>query len=167
MLADCFERAQEIKIRRAECERQAREREEQKRLEQEQEERRAAHAKLIRELERQAGAWARARLLRRYLQAARRALKGGRMLVPFRNDRIDFLEWAEGYITQLDPLSATPANPDHQGEKSPCYRSDEELLKKSLLRFFNLDGHLPSKVLATLTPSGDTDEEEETDFDDD
>lgn len=167
MLADCFERAQEIKIRRAECERQAREREEQKRLEQEQEERRAAHAKLIRELERQAGAWARARLLRRYLQAARRALKGGRMLVPFRDDRIDFLEWAEGYITQLDPLSATPANPDHQGEKSPYYRSDEELLKKSLLRFFNLDGHLPSKVLATLTPSGDTDEEEETDFDDD
>jgi hypothetical protein len=40
------------------------------------------------------------------------------LVVPFRDDRIDFLEWAEGYITQLDPLSATPANPDHQGAKT-------------------------------------------------
>jgi hypothetical protein len=89
------------------------------------------------------------------------------MVVPFRHDRVDFLEWAEGYITQLDPLSATPANPDHQGEKAEYYRSNEELLKKSLLRFFNLDGHLPSKVLATPTPPADTDEEEDSDVDDD
>lgn len=89
------------------------------------------------------------------------------MTVPFRDDRIDFLEWADDYIAQLDPLSDAPTSPDHQGEKSLYYRSDEELLKKSLLRFFNLDGHLPSKVLATVTPSGDTDEEAETDFDDD
>jgi len=47
------------------------------------------------------------------------------------------------------------------------YRSDEELLKKSLPRFFNLDGHPPSKVLATPTPPEDIDEEEDTDLDDD
>jgi hypothetical protein len=88
------------------------------------------------------------------------------MVVPFRDDRIDFLEWADDYIAQLDPLSDAPTNPDHQAEKSSNYRSDEELLKKSLLRFFNLDGHLPSKVLATTTLAGDTDEEEGSDVSD-
>ena len=45
--------------------------------------------------------------------------------------------------------------------RNPCaflpYRSDEDLLEKSLLRFFNLDGDLPSKVLAAQAAPADTD----------
>jgi hypothetical protein len=66
--------------------------------------------------------------------------------------RIDFLDWAEAYITQLDPLSDTPTNPDQRDEKTEYYRSNEEPLKKSL---------------ATPTPPADTDEDEDSDFDDD
>ena len=54
MLADCSERAQVVKAKRAEDEREAREHEKQRRLKEEQEGRSAAHAKLIRELGRQA-----------------------------------------------------------------------------------------------------------------
>ena len=52
-------------------------------------ERRIANEKLIQELERQAGAWNRAQLLRRYLRAARRSL----------GDRdVEFLSWAEHHV---------------------------------------------------------------------
>lgn len=53
--------------------------------------------------------------------------------------------------------------------RSPCaflpYRSDEDLLEKSLLRCFNLDGDLPSKVLAAQAAPADTDGHGDTDDD--
>jgi hypothetical protein len=103
-----YERAQAIQAERAEDERRRRQWEEEGRQRKERQERRAAHAKLISDLERQAGAWHRSRILRRYIQAARRALGAGRVQVPFRDQSIDFLDWATAYVDQIDPLSASP-----------------------------------------------------------
>jgi hypothetical protein len=92
ILAAFFERAQEIKEARAECERRQRERAEEERLRKEQEDRRDAHDKLRAELERQAGAWHRGRFLRRYVRAARHSL-GNRIIErPFLDKQIDFFE---------------------------------------------------------------------------
>jgi hypothetical protein len=73
----------------------------------------STQALLIAKLERQAGAWVRAQLLRRYLRAARRRLPDGeRIEASFRGQSIDFLDWATEYVEQLDPLSSQPRNQD-------------------------------------------------------
>lgn len=65
-----------------------------------------SHQKLIKQLETDAGAWHRARYLRRYVQAPRRKLGEQSLRAKFRNETIDFLEWAEEYVNQLDPLQS-------------------------------------------------------------
>ena len=60
--------------------------------------------KLIHELERQAGAWSRAQLLRRYLRAARAHSAATGFKVDLQGTPVDFLAWAEHYVNQLDPL---------------------------------------------------------------
>ncbi len=126
--------------------------EEEERLEQERRERREAHAKLIADLEQQAGAWHRARFLRRYVQAARRILKGQRVQAHFRDETIDFLDWAAAYVDHLDPLSVTPHNPDLTSEPHYYYRSNDEVLKESLQRVFGINCQHARKLLrAALT----------------
>jgi len=85
--------------------------------------RRAANLKLIEELERQAGAWHRARFLRRYLRAAVRVLGDDSLTVDMQGQPTDFIRWAEHYVNQLDPLHprdaaqscSVAAQPEH-----PC-----------------------------------------------
>jgi hypothetical protein len=166
ILSSFHELSLELKAKRAEDERQQRIREEQERLRQEREERRAAHAKLKSNLERQAGAWYRARYLRRYVKAARRALQGQRIEVPFRDSTVDFLDWATAYVDQLDPLSATPGSADQNPEPSNYFRSDEDALKKLLLRLTGFNGQLPQK-LATQLSDNTVDSADECDVDED
>jgi hypothetical protein len=64
-----------------------------------------------------AGAWFRARLLQRYLRALRRTTGEGEIQGALGDETVDFLLWAEQYVAQLDPLSATPANPDQQRDR--------------------------------------------------
>lgn len=116
ILGAFFEHAQEIKAKRAEDERRHRERAEQERLRKEREDRRDAHDKLRDELDRQAGAWHRARFLRRYIQAARRATSSRPVRLPFVDSTVDFLEWATNYVDQLEPLSNVRKNPDQWPE---------------------------------------------------
>ena len=108
--------------------------------------RRGNHTKLIKELERQAGAWFRARLLQRYLRAMRLAAGEGRVRGALGDEKIDFLLWAEVYVDQLNPLSTTPRNPDQQRDHLPYWKSDEEALKKLLFRLFGCDDELPCKL---------------------
>lgn len=68
--------------------------------------------KLIHELERQAGAWFRARLLQRYIRAARRALGGDHVHAERGDEPVDFFAWAQGYVDQLNPLHPAARNPD-------------------------------------------------------
>jgi hypothetical protein len=149
ILAAFYERAQVIKAKRAEDERREREWVEEERLRREKEDRRAAHAKLRAELERQAGAWHRAQFLRRYIQAARRSL--GHQLIerPFLNQPIDFLEWAENYVDQLDPLTAIQHNPDQWPEPTNYVYADESSLKNLLLRVTGFDGRTAHKLTDT------------------
>jgi hypothetical protein len=161
IMASFHELALELKAKRAEAERQQQIREEQERLRQERLERRAAHARLISDLERQAGAWYRARILRRYVQAARRTLAERRVEAKFRDQTVDFLDWAISYVDQLDPLSAAPHNPDQAPEISDYPRPDEDAFRKLLLRLTGLDGRPIAKLDTTQIvvdhPSDDED----------
>jgi hypothetical protein len=130
-------------------------------------ERREAHAKLVRELERQAGAWYRARFLRRYIRAARHATNSRGVPIKLLDETVDFYEWAAAYVEQLDPLSPTPRHPDQLPERTHYYRADEEALKKSLLRLFGHDGHLPWKLKAATAVESDDDADDADAFDED
>jgi hypothetical protein len=125
VLAAFYDRAREIKAERAEAERRHREEEERERLRKDKEERRAAKAKLISELDRQAAAWHRARFLRRYIQAAPRALVTKSVQTTFRGETIHFLDWATAYVRQLDPLSPQPTNADPSLAATTDRRPDE------------------------------------------
>ena len=65
-----------------------------------------ANAALIKQLETDAGAWHRARHLRRYIRAARKALGSTAIRARFRDQHVDYLDWAEAYVDQLDPLTS-------------------------------------------------------------
>jgi hypothetical protein len=161
------ELAVRLKAERLEAEREQRLREEEERGEQDRQERREAQAKLIADLERQAGAWYRARFLRRYVHAARRAVGGNRIEAKFRDQSIDFLDWAAAYVDQFDPLSETARSPDQLPEPTHYYRSDKEALKKTLLRIFGFDGRTASKLTHQSKANGLEDEDEEDeDFED-
>jgi hypothetical protein len=97
---------------------------------------RAANVKLIEELERQAGAWHRARFLRRYLRAAKRALDDRLFTVDLQGQPTDFIRWAEHYVNQLDPLHPEPRNPEFAHERSWQYGSEEKRVTDELQRLF-------------------------------
>jgi hypothetical protein len=126
--------------------RRHRERAEQERLRKEREDRRDAHAKLRDELERQAGAWHRARFLRRYIQAARRATSSRPVRLPFVDSTVDFLEWATNYVDQLDPLSNVRKNPDQWPEPRSYVYADDNAMKRWLVRLSGFDGQETRKL---------------------
>jgi hypothetical protein len=105
--------------------------------------------------------WYRARFLRRYVHAAHRAVGANRIEAKFRDQSVDFLDWAAAYVDQLDPLSETARNPDQHPEPDRYYRSDEEALKKTLLRLFGFDGRTPFKLADQSQVNGRANAEEE------
>jgi hypothetical protein len=129
------------------------------------EERFTAHSRLIAELERQAGTWYRARLLRRYVQTARRQLGSRTIDAKLQQEKVDFFSWASAYIEQLDPLSPAPRHPDQTPRQYP-YGPEDGALKGTLFRLLHHDGYLPRKI--ALEASGETSpEREDTDVDED
>lgn len=112
ILNGLYDLALRAKTRRVEHERRERERREEERLEWERSKRRDIELKLIQELERQAGAWYRARLLHRYIRAARRVLGEQHIEAKRGDETVDFFAWAHGYVDQLDPLHPTVRNDD-------------------------------------------------------
>lgn len=117
-----------------ELEPEQRERERQAKLAAELSARRAANLKLIEELERQAGAWHRARFLRRYLRAAVHVLGDQSLTVDLQGQSIDFLAWAEHYVDQLDPLHPEPRDPDFVHERDIYHRAEEKRFTEELQR---------------------------------
>jgi hypothetical protein len=121
--------------------------------------RREAQRKLIHELERQAGAWFRARFLRRYVTAARKAVGTSKVTAELQGQSVDFLDWAQAYVEQLDPLGSNPTHPDQGAtERSYHYMALEEALKEFFGRMAGLDGVAPWKLVAQgpEDPSDDT-----------
>ncbi len=115
------------KARHAEAERRVIEERERTRQQAILRERRTANEKLLHMLEAQAAAWARAQFLRRYLRAARRALGSRTLTVDLQGTPTDFLNWAEHYVNQLDPLHSEARNPDFAHERSFQYGADDTL----------------------------------------
>ena len=114
--------------------------------------RRDANAKLIRELEAQAGAWFRARLLRSYLRAQRRALGETKLQATRQGLAIDFLEWAQHYVDQLDPLSCTPHDTDMKEDRS-SYGCGPEKLQQTLSRLLGRDWQQAWKMGKAAPPA--------------
>ena len=139
------------------------EHERQQKLREELAERRAANQTLIHELERQAGAWSRAQLLRRYLRAARRATAPDGFFVESANGPLDFLSWAEHYVNQLDPLHPEPHDPDLKYDRTAySYGEDEKRPMQELRRLMGHSWESATKLLAATT-----DVDEDSDDDDD
>ena len=139
ILRGFYQLALSIRARRAKAEAAARTREEQARRQAEAEARREAHQKLIAQLERDAGAWHRARYLRRYLHAAQRALGSQRLPAAFQEARGDFLTWAQQYLDQLDPLTPEARTGEFAADAPVYYRSDLDRLKDSFARLCGAD----------------------------
>jgi hypothetical protein len=134
ILADFQAVAARMQEKDDELERDKRERERQAKLAAELSARRTANAELIHTLEAQAGAWARAQLLRRYLRAARRSLGDQTITADRQGQPIDFLAWAEHYVNQLDPLHPEPRDPDLAHERTFQYGADEKRFTEELQR---------------------------------
>jgi hypothetical protein len=120
--------------------------------------RREHNAKLIRELEAQAGAWQRARMLRAYLRALRSAVGKDKFELISDSDTIDFLAWSQHYANQLDPLSTEPHDLDLMDESLTRYGSREEGIKETLSR---LMGRHWQESLKVLGPDKDIEDAEE------
>lgn len=139
--------ALKIKAQRAEHAQWERERREEERLEHERDRRRDIELKLIHELERQAGAWFRARLLNRYVRAANRALGGNQIMVKRGEETVDFFAWAQSYVHQLDPLHPADRNDDLLADHI-SWHADLEL-QKTLARLAGFEGQKTWKITDT------------------
>jgi hypothetical protein len=127
--------------------------------------RRAANVKLIEELERQAGAWHRARFLRRYLRAAKRALDDRVFTVDLQDQPTDFIRWAEHYVNQLDPLHPEPRDPAFAHQRTFQVGADERRAQEELQRLFGHAWERASKLVAEPTESDDDLDDDEDEHD--
>ena len=133
ILLGCYEVALYMRQRRIKDEEEARQRAEEERLREERLARQEGNAALIKQFETDAGAWHRAKYLRRYIRAARRRLGGEAISVRYLETMIDFLAWADRYVEQLDPLSDTERCEDFE-RPSNDYGGDDEKWKRGLAR---------------------------------
>jgi hypothetical protein len=160
IVSGLYDLALNVKARRAEHERWERERREQERLEWARSRRRDIELKLIHELERQAGAWFRARFLQRYIRAARRAL-GEQHIEAKRGDKtVDFFDWAQDYVDQLDPLHPATRNDDLH-DNPFTYHADADI-QKGLARLTGFEGQQACKVAGGVDdwPVANTEDED-------
>jgi hypothetical protein len=146
ILQDFYEHALVLRMRRAKAEQEERQRQEEARRQRELEQQRERNAALAKHLEIEAGAWFRARLLRRYVRALKGTSEGKTVELLVKEQRVNFLRWAERYVNQLDPLHPEPRESGMSPEPNPYYRADEEALRESLARITGLQWHRVPKI---------------------
>ena len=152
VLLGFLEEALRIKVRREEQRRADIEHRRKEELRWCQSQRRSANAKLIHELEAQAGAWLRARLLRSYLRELKQALGERKVEASLEKQPVDFLAWAAHYVDQLDPLSPTPHDADVMDESlRPC--GNEEGVRQTLSRLMGRHWQEAWKIGETIDRS--------------
>jgi hypothetical protein len=152
VLLGFYELALSIKERREKDEREAREREEQERRREEREAIQNGNQKLIAQLERDAGAWHRARYLGRYIRAARRAVGDRVITARFHGENLNYLDWAERYISQLDPLNSADRTGEFEEGSNYQYQRDLDSMKKAFGRLLGSDWPDAWKISADYTP---------------
>jgi hypothetical protein len=153
ILLGFYQLALSIKERRAKDEREAREHEEAERRREEWEAIQEANQKLITQLETDAGAWHRARYLRRYIQAARKRFGGQSLPAVFRTESVDFFDWAEGYLNQLDPLHGAERTGEFEEGSTHHFQNDLDRLKKAFGRLLGSEWSDAWKVGRNYTPA--------------
>jgi len=140
VLEGLYEDAQVMKARREELQRREDEWAERQRQRHEREANAAAHAALIEQFETDAGAWYRARRLHAYLRALRRRFPRGTLRARFRDTTVDFFDWAQHLVEDLDPLSRAPQR-QHSDEAGLSigrpYRDTTESLARSLGEYWH------------------------------
>jgi hypothetical protein len=152
VLLGFYELALSIKERREKDERAAREREEQERRRKDREAIRDANQKLTAQLEADAGAWHRARYLRRYIHPARKMLGAQSLAADFRGKTIDYLDWAERYVDHIDPLTAVLRTGEFEENPTYHFQSDVDRMKKSFARLLGADWSKAFKLGNNYTP---------------
>lgn len=118
---------------------------------------REANSKLIAQLEADAGAWHRARYLRRYIKAARSALGERSLPVRYRDEAIDYLDWAERYVDELDPLASAPRSGEFDESSSYYYHNDLERMREAFGRLLGADWKKAFKISETYPPRSESD----------
>lgn len=68
-------------------------------------------------------------MLRSYLRALQKATRDRKLEASRQGLRIDFLEWAQHYVEQLDPLSNEPHDPDLKEDRSSYMSTDDRVMK--------------------------------------
>jgi hypothetical protein len=139
ILLGFYQLALSIKERRAKDEREAREHQEAERRREEWQAIQEANQKLIQQFETDAGAWHRARYLRRYLKAARMRLGGQGLRAVFRTETVDYLDWAESYVNQLDPLHAASRTGEFEKGSTGHFQSDLDRMREAFGRLLGSD----------------------------
>ena len=81
--------------------------------------------------------------------------------MPFRDQSIDFLDWAADYVDQLDPLSSSQPDPDQGPEPTDYPRMNEEAFRSLLLRVAGFDGRIARKLRNTEPHCDDLSDEED------
>jgi hypothetical protein len=69
-----------------------------------------------------------------------------RLQAEFLKEPIDFIEWAEAYIQQLDPLTPSPHNSELTEGRS-YYTPTDEKLEAMMLRITGAEWRSASKLL--------------------
>jgi len=152
ILLGFYELALSVKERREKDEREAREREAAECRRKEWEAIQDANEKLIEQLERDVGAWHRARYIRRYIQAARRQVGTRKLPARFRDETVNFLDWADGYVNQLDPLHEAERTGEFEEGSSYHFQNDLDRMKKAFGRLLGGDWPDAWKVSEDYTP---------------
>lgn len=157
ILLGFFELALSIRDRRAKDEQEARKRQEEERRRKEWEAIQDANEKLIKQLETDAGAWHRARYLRRYVRAARRSLGSEVLRARFREQTVNFLDWAEAYVDQLDPLQGTLRTGEFDASSAYHYRTDLDRMKDAFGRLLGSEWPHAFKLGTKYMPKPESD----------
>lgn len=157
ILLGFYELSLSIRERREKAEREARKREEEERRRKEREAIQEANEKLVKQLETDSGAWHRAQYLRRYIRAARRRLGSQVLHARFRDQTVNFLEWAEAYVDQLDPLGPRLRTGEFDASSTYHYQADLDRMKNAFGRLLGADWPYAFKVGKDYVPEPNPD----------
>ena len=84
-------------------------------------------------------------MLRAYLRSARRVLGNAKMYSTLLGEKVDFLDWAEKYVNQLDPLHPTARNRDLEKRHS-YYTPLDEKMEAALIRLIGEEWEVTPKL---------------------
>lgn len=86
------------------------------------------------------------------MQAARRRRDGLSLPARFRDETVSFLDWAESYVNQLDPLHEAPRTGEFENNSTYHFQNDLDRIKDALGRLLGADWTKAWKVTEDYTP---------------